>query len=101
MGEGEGKDKLYNGLNEARTKARADLRNDILRRRREPNAHPIYELILKDELMKHAKHARIIDLPAPFDKPEAEWTNYCSIYQEEIEKQFLVSFQERSLKCRF
>lgn len=88
LGQGVAKDKVYNGLGEARMKVRCEMRNYVLRRRREPNAHEIWDMLLKDEMMKFSKFSRVINLPAPFDKGDEELTRFCDIYRAEMDLKY-------------
>ena len=92
LGVGQAKDTVYNGLAATRTRGRADLRNYVLRRRREPNPHPVWQLLVKDALMRYAKHAWIVDLPLPPGNDHTALSEYACLYAEAIEREYIVSF---------
>ena len=83
--------RVTNGFNEGRIRARCRLRDKVLRRRREPNASPVWELLLRNELMRQADFANIMDLPVPFHETDQEIIRFCSIYAKEIGIKYNVS----------
>ena len=108
----EAREKVQNGFNEQRTRSRCKSRvrkicrmygknrlililllssqDVILEKRREPGAHPIFDLLLKEEMMKAAKHSRIISSECPFDKGEQAMTDYAMIYAKDVEEAYKV-----------
>ena len=83
---------MTNGFNEGRIRVpRCCLRDKVLRRRREPNASPVWELLSRNELMRQLDFANIMDLPVPFDEPDHEIIRFCSMYAKEIGIKYNVS----------
>ena len=64
--------------------------NLVLRRRREPDAHPVYDLLLREEMMRSARHSRIITTPCPFEEGMDEVTTYAMGYAQKIEEAYKV-----------
>ena len=64
--------------------------NLILCRRREPDAHPVFDLLLREEMMRNARHSRIITSPCPFEEGIDEMTTYAMGYAQKIEEAYKV-----------
>ena len=76
-------DKVNTGFQESRTRAKCLARNYILEKRREKDAHPMYEMILQTEMMRLARFRDIINLPAPYNESKERMDTYVNIFKEE------------------
>ena len=74
------------------------LQDEVLRKRREPGCNPIYDLLLKSEMMKHARFCDLIDLPAPFDVDDDALVRYADTFADRVQdaySRFLVNLAEQ------
>ena len=70
----------------------------MLRKRRVPGAHGVWDLLLHNEMMRLAGYADIIDTALPIDGGREAMDEYLSIYQRPMRdkyKMFLRAAQQR------
>ena len=69
----------------------------VLRLRREPGSSPVYDMILRNELMKQDRFSDLIDLPAPFGEDAEALRGYLETFARPVNEayqRFLVKLAE-------
>ena len=60
----------------------------ILLKRREPNSNPAFEVILRNEMMKGASFADVIDLPAPFHRGDSKLLDWATCFAQKVSAKY-------------
>ena len=84
--------KVSQGMGEARLAAQCYLRNVILTRAKEPNGHPVFNLIAMDELLREVGR-NCINLPLPETEDRKRLNEFVGIFSKELTKRWKVNFQ--------